>query len=241
MLLQLIIRRLMRNFGVDLVKYHPSSNHNARLFSLLKNIDCILDVGANEGQFGEFLRNFGYEKMIISFEPMKKAYNAMCNHRLGKNDPLWQKKNIALGNESGTKKINISEYSPSSSLQEMLPLHEQIFSGTNYIDEESIKIEKLDDIYDSLCLVNKNVFLKIDTQGFEYEVLKGAKESLKFIDLIQVEMSFKPLYQNEVLFHEMHKLIVSMGYHIVSIVPQVFDEKTWELIQVDCVYSRNDN
>ena len=76
-------------------------------------------------------------------------------------------KNIALGNESGTKKINISEYSPSSSLQEMLPLHEQIFSGTNYIDEESIKIEKLDDIYDSLCLVNKKVFLKIDTQGLE--------------------------------------------------------------------------
>ena len=54
-------------------------------------------------------------------------------------------------------------------------------------------------------------------------------------------MSFKPLYQNEILFHEMHKLIVSMGYHIVSIVPQVFDEETWELIQVDCVYSRNDN
>ncbi len=240
MSLQLLFRRLLRKFGVDVVKYKPSSNHNARLFYLMENIDVVLDVGANEGQYGEYLRNFGYKNLIISFEPMEQAYSELCNNKEAKDDSLWLKKNIALGDEIGEKNINISKYSPSSSILEMLPLHEKIFSGTDYIGEESIKIEKLDNVFQSLCTNSSKVLLKIDTQGFEYEVLKGAKKSLDYISLIQLEMSYKPLYQNELLFDEMHEFLSSRGYYLVSVSPQIFDEKTWELIQVDALYKRHD-
>ena len=70
--------------------------------------------------------------------------------------------------------------------------------SSKYIDSEQVKIIKLDDIFKKFYKKSKNIMLKIDTQGYEFEVIKGSVNSLKFIKCIQVELSFVELYKNSI-------------------------------------------
>lgn len=83
-----------------------------------------------------------------------------------------------------------------------------------------------------------NVYLKIDTQGFESRVIKGAERSLLQISTIQLEMSLIPLYQDELLFSDLHSILSKKGYSMVSIEQGIVDKNSGQLLQVDAVYHR---
>ena len=80
--------------------------------------------------------------------------------------------------------------------------------------------------------------MKIDTQGFEEKVIKGAENSLRFIDIIQIEMSLTPLYRGEILLPEMYALLRKKGYEMVSIEQGFSDSRSGVLLQVDGIFSR---
>ncbi len=236
--LKSLFRRWLRQCGYDLVRYAPASHPDARLQRMLETygIELVLDVGANTGQFGRELRALGYQGRIVSFEPQQTAF-AELNRRAAR-DGNWQAFNYALGDSPGAGTLNLAGNSFSSSLLEMLPAHVQFAPQSAVIGQQSTEIKTLDTVCEAIGAKGQPIFLKIDTQGFEPQVLRGAGHSLPLIDTIQLELSLLPLYRGEVLFAELYQWLTRAGYQLVSLRQGFSDEKTGQLLQVDAIFHR---
>jgi len=200
------------------------------------NIVTILDVGANTGQFAYYTRKMGYQNRIVSFEPLSSAF-AILN-QFAKNDRNWQIENCAIGNQDGEIEINVSQNSQSSSILNMMPEHVQSAPDSAYMGKEKVEIHNIDSIISEYTDNLEQTYLKIDTQGFEKNVLMGAKESLKTIKGLQLELSLVELYQGETLITEMLNLIKELGFTIFSLEPGFYDKNTGQLLQVDGIFYR---
>lgn len=231
--------RILRNFlGFDIVRYSASVHPLARRALLLKNygVDMVLDVGASAGYFGQQLRSIGYRGRILSFEPLSSAYATLLQ-TIG-TDLTWTAHNFALGSMAATATINIAKNSYSSSLNQMLPAHLKAAPWSEFIGTEQVEVKTLDSIFAEVAALRHNILLKIDTQGSELEVLKGATSTLPKIGTIQLEMSLVPLYENDVLFPDMHKYLCEMGYELVGMEPGFTDRTTGRLLQLDGIFHR---
>lgn len=242
-----LIKRMLRLAGYDIGRYDPRldiarvdpAGHylvKRRALLDLYKIDLVLDVGANTGQYGELLRAIGYKGRIVSFEPLRAEYEKL--NRIASDDGGWIAFNYALGDRDGTATINIAGNSYSSSLLHMLPTHLRSAPESKYVGSEEIRIRRLDDVFGDVCPKNSNVYLKIDTQGFEKPVLDGAVASLTHIDTIQIEMSLVPLYENQLLFIDLFRFLVDKGYRPVQFEPGFADEATQHLLQMDGIFRR---
>ncbi|MDP8265647.1 MAG: FkbM family methyltransferase [Candidatus Aceula meridiana] len=233
-----IIKQIINKSGYDIVQFHPDSSllDRRRKLMVSERINVVLDVGANSGQFAQELRSVGCRERIVSFEPLSSAYAKLAsNSRL---DVSWEVFNLALGDKDGKAIINIAENSQSSSILKMLPAHLKSDPNSGHVGQEEIEIAKLDSVFGLLHLEGKSIYLKIDTQGFEESVLRGAENSLQFIDTIQLEMSLTPLYCGELLFPEMHALLCGKGYQMISIELGFADPCTGRVLQVDGIFHR---
>jgi FkbM family methyltransferase len=228
------IQKILHKFGYQINKY-PDLDVRRRIKIAQHNgIDMLLDVGANQGQYAMQMRKAGYTNEIISFEPIKSVYQKLLEN--SKEDPLWAAENYALGNEDKSETINISGHSLSSSILGMLPKHVEFAPDSGYIGTEQITVKKLDSFFDSLFDKGNNIMLKIDTQGYEKQVLEGAINSLKNIRLLQLEMSLTRLYEDEMLIDEMMLFIKNLGFNLISFENGIYDFETGELLQVDGVF-----
>ncbi len=223
--------------GIEIVKY-PTDELSRRI-ALLKhhNIDAILDIGANIGQYGGEMRNLGFKGTIFSFEPMKEAYGKLVKNAAG--DSNWKTFNFSIGEKDGQTTINVAKNSVSSSLLDNLPQLTESAPEAAFVEKETIEIRKLDSIFDELNLTNKNVYLKIDTQGYEEMVLLGAQESLKKVKGIQIEMSFIPSYKGTLTFEEIKTRLTNSGFQLVAIENGFYDKKTGKQLEVDGIFYRN--
>lgn len=234
-----LLRRNLWKTGYDISRFEPAFHPVSLRKKLLESndIDTVLDVGANSGQYAlELRKDLGYKNRIVSFEPLTSAYSLLKTNSA--RDNCWDIFNFALGNKEEKKNLNISGNSVSSSFLEMLPVHEKSAPESGYIDKETIEIKTLDSIFSSICIPENNIYLKIDTQGFESKVLQGAEKSLYKIDIVQMEMSLVPLYDGEILFNEMCMLMAKRGYSLFSIEPVFSDPETGQLLQLDGVFKR---
>lgn len=233
--LLLKLKRAFNNScGMEILKY-PTPELDRRI-KLLKNfnIDVIIDVGANIGQYGSELRNIGYKGRIISFEPTSEAFEKL--QKTASKDNLWEVHHISLGERDGESTINISKNSVSSSILNDLPQLTDSAPEATFIKKETIKIKKLDSIFDNLNIKGKNIYLKIDTQGYEKMVLDGAVESLKNVLGIQIEMALIPSYEGCLTFEEMSDKLKNLGFKLTTIESGHYNKKTGELIEVDGVF-----
>lgn len=235
--MNIIIKKGLRNVNSIRKKYFGNYLMHNRI-KLLKHFDIqtLLDVGANTGQFAYYTRKLGYENTIVSFEPLTSAFGVL--QKFAKGDPNWQIKNCAIGDTDGTVEINISANSQSSSILDMMPVHIKSAPDSAYGGKEMINIHKIDTIIHKYTNELDKTFLKIDTQGFEKNVLMGAKESLKSIKGLQLELSLVELYQGETLITEMLNIIKELGFTIFSLEPGFYDKDTGQLLQVDGVFYR---
>ncbi|MDT8388828.1 MAG: FkbM family methyltransferase [Thiogranum sp.] len=236
--LKKLIHKIAREAGFDIIRYKPRTHPLARRKKILDtyNIDLLLDVGANIGQYGEEMREIGYAGRLISFEPMSKAFGILKEK--AQYDNLWEVHNFGLGDREETASINISGNSFSSSMLNMLPSHLKSAPASEYVDQETIQVKVLDGILPGLVTDAKHIYLKIDTQGFEENVLKGAENSLASIDTLQVEMSLVPLYENGLLFDQLYKLLYDRGYRLMALEPGFTDPDTGQLLQADGIFHR---
>lgn len=234
------IKEVFRKLGFDLTRYNPVSSCNARIlqFFLIYKINTVLDIGANIGQFAMGLRESGYKDRIISFEPLSEAYSHLLIN--SKKDPNWIiAPRMAIGNEEGKKTINISGNSYSSSILEMTETHIKGAPDSAYIDSEEIYINKLDNIWETFLKNKDSIFIKIDVQGYELEVLEGAINTLPKIKGIQVELSLVPLYKNQLLFLDMLDYIINLGFELYDILPGFRDKQSGKLLQFDAIFFRS--
>jgi len=232
------IRRIVRRCGYDVIRYSPIKPATARIVRILDDhdIDIVLDVGANAGQYAKKLRDAKYRGKILSFEPLISVYKELKDN--ARNDKFWDVYNFALGDKEETALMNIAGNSYSSSLLDMLPSHVNSAPESKYVGQEKVEIKTLDSLFSSLCSRTDRVFLKIDTQGYEKNVIEGAKESLESIDYIQLEMSLIPLYKDELLFNEMCIKLNQIGYSLISIERGFTDKDTGRLLQIDGIFCR---
>jgi FkbM family methyltransferase len=200
-------------------------------------VDLVFDIGANVGQFSSELRFFGYKGKIVSFEPLSKAHSEL--QRVSFGDSEWEiYSRCALGDHNGETEINIAGNSQSSSLLPMLDSHLSAAPHSAYVGRESVPLLTLDSVAPEYLAKYKNPFLKIDTQGFEWQVLGGAKNVLPHMRGVLLELSLIHLYEGEHLWREMIDHLESEGF-ILWALQQVFtnplDGRTF---QVDGIFFR---
>lgn len=229
---------VLRKIGLQINKY-PTCFLKRRL-QLIKEykINKILDIGANRGQYAVKLRKMGFKGDIVSFEPLSSAFRKLSE--TAKPDKHWNINNFALGNEDTIGFINIAANSYSSSLLDMLEAHKNASPGSVYIDKEEIQIKRLDSIFYQYYNEKDKIMLKIDTQGFEKNVIDGAENSIVNIVLMQLETSIIPLYNNELLLAEMLKYLESRNFKLIALENGFENPVNHHLLQVDCILINND-
>lgn len=211
----------------------PIEAHLARLVHGLE-IDCVLDVGAHVGNFGASLRANGYAGRIISFEPV--APNAArLRERL---DPEWLLVEKAVGSTAGRQSMNLTAGSAQHSLH--LPsqygheLRPKLFVD---VGAELVDVIRIDDIFSEFVLSGERVFLSIDAQGHDLEVLRGAERSLGSIDALLLELGLRHVYQGQPDYLETLRWLRDRGFEPTGIFPFFDDPGGW-VVEAKCFCRR---
>jgi FkbM family methyltransferase len=200
-------------------------------------VDCIVDVGANQGQYRDFLRDeVHYDGLIISFEPDPDCFAVLSTRQ--EMDDKWVILNYALGQEVKKLDFNIMKSSVFNSFLEPDSSETQLFSTSNSI-LKTIKIEakRLDEMIVKLKADHQfnNIYLKIDTQGFDLEVFEGASGCLDQIRAVQTEVSVLPIYKHMPSFDSSLKLFRSKGFE-VSALYSLGEDRFPHAVEFDCIY-----
>jgi FkbM family methyltransferase len=236
-----VLKNITRNFGFEIIRFTPQASNTARLKHFLSyyKFNLVFDVGANTGQYASGLREFGYEGRIVSFEPVPSAYSLLKIQ--SDKDVNWKiAPRCAIGNQDGEIEINISDDTQCSSLLALTDEHLDAFPNSSYSITEKVKVFKLDTVAKNFLNGNSDVILlKIDTQGYEKQVIEGAKEFLPNILGLQVELSLTHLYKDEVLYDEMIVFLSELGFNLYAIIPGFTDTTTGKMLQMDGLFLRN--
>lgn len=231
------MKELALKAGVEVNWYTPAESNKARLFKLLDfhKIDTILDVGANDGGYGELLRKGGYGGAILSFEPLADAYEKLLCATAG--DKRWHvAPRMAIGATNGEIEINISGNSTSSSILPMKALHESAAPQSRYVGTETVPVRSLDEFAHPVLDQAHAILLKIDTQGYEMPVLDGATRLLERVVGVQIELSLAPLYDGQKLFLEVIDWLALRGFELWSVIPGFVDSNSGRMLQMDGVF-----
>jgi FkbM family methyltransferase len=202
------------------------------------DIDLVLDVGANVGNYARYLRAIGYKGTIVCFEPLSDAYSRL--QILASRDTLLElAPRMALGDKDGDVLINIAGNSESSSILEMLDSHKNAAPDSIYVGSERAPLRKLDDVAPIFFFDKKAAFLKIDAQGYESRVLDGATNILSKIKGIQLELSLVQFYAGETLYRELIDRIESHGFKLYDLNPVFADDVTGRTYQLDGIFFKD--
>ena len=233
------VRRILQRAGYDLVRKQVINPAASRRTIMLRyhGIQTVLDVGANMGQYGTELREWGFEGRIISFEPTSAAFKALSERAAA--DGHWRVFNFAVGAEDGEAEISIaSNYGASSSFMPMLDTHRDCSPDVEFVGIEKVKVKTLDDALANVVAPDESLMLKMDVQGFEHLVLRGATTILPSVQIIECELSFVPLYDGQLIFPQMLEIIDSLGFTPVGFNPIFSNPVTGHSLSVDGVFAR---
>lgn len=200
-----------------------------------RGIETVLDIGANVGQYGSLTRSAGFDGTIISCEPLSGAFAQL--ERRARRDPAWTTLNVAVGSAPGTATINVSENSFSSSIRDMTSAHLDTAPASRFIATEEVQVTTVADLVQDHALDPSRTLLKIDTQGFEDQVLRGAGDLIGRVAAIQLELSFVELYEGQSLFDDLVAAMAADGYRIHQLDPGISD-RDGRLLQVDGLFVR---
>jgi FkbM family methyltransferase len=244
-----VVRRVSDRLGYPIIARWrldklDQSTHLRELFDML-GIDCVLDVGANIGQFHDFLRlHVGYAGCIVSFEPVREMYDRL--RRAARADAAWSVHPFALGEQDGSAEIAVMVERTLSSL---LPRNEESLRAMGYekylretevAHTETISVRRLDRIFDEVVPPGvTRVFMKTDTQGYDMAVVRGASGCLDRLPAIQVELPVREVYRGAPDYLRSLAELSSMAYELTGLFP-VQRDATLRVVNVDAVLVRHD-
>src|SRR5947209_8326987 len=140
-----LIKNLIRRFGYEVRRFDSRYSEGARLNSMLgaHAIDLVFDIGANVGQFGLTLREWGYRGRIVSFEPLSTARGKL--QKVASRDSCWEVADrVAIGGSNGEVELHIAGNSVSSSILDMLDSHRSAAPESAYVAREPVEVRPLD-------------------------------------------------------------------------------------------------
>jgi FkbM family methyltransferase len=234
------VHRGLRRAGWDLVRHDPANFPELARAELLRahGIDLVVDVGANSGVLAAGLRSQGYSGRIVSFEPSSAAFAELAAASVA--DPEWTARRLALGATAGEVTLNVAGNSSSSSLLPMTSLHVESAPESAYVATETVELATLDSLREELVRPGDRVYLKLDVQGFELEVIKGAADVLPQVQVVDTELSLVPLYEGAPRLQEVVDVLAGHGFVLRSLSPVFVDPETGRLLQVDGLFTRAD-
>jgi FkbM family methyltransferase len=185
----------------------------AQIKSLLDTlaINCVIDAGANQGQTVKLLRGLGFKGYIYSFEPLGRSYSVL--ERVCQKDPKWQGFQVALGEASKTLQLHVNP--ASNEMSSLLNFHHP----PQGMFKETVQVITLDSIFSSLMksIAEPRVFLKIDTEGYDLKVFRGATNSLPQILALQAELFGHPVYKQAPHYLEALREYEQAGFKLVQL------------------------
>lgn len=233
------LKRFLLKHGWLVSRVTPANWPPLRIARMLEAhaIGTVLDVGANVGRYAEGLFDAGYGGRVVCFEPVSSAYRQLV--RNSRRNSRWiVATRCALADYDGEASINVSADLDSSSLLEPTNLARRIAPGVSCVRTETVPVRTLASAAQAYVEPDSRVFVKLDVQGAEEQVLSGAGALMDAIWGVQQEMSLFELYEDQKLFREMLDSRHLEGFELHALLPGFSDFKTGTLLQVDGVFFR---
>lgn len=229
------IRKFLNSFG-----YEISKLDNVIIdISLGKwihklNIETIIDIGSNEGQFINGVNEILPGRKFFAFEPIKAMYEKLLENTKTKNVKAF---NMALSDENGSSEINVSKNFESSSLLNRAAILKKAYPESEYVRKETIQVGRLDDML-SVGDLKGNTLLKIDVQGFEHKVIAGGKKIIDAVAAVIIEFSYEPIYEGQWLFDETYRYFTDNGFKFIGMASQVSSKSVELPLYGDAIFVR---
>jgi FkbM family methyltransferase len=233
------LRRRLWRLGWDVHRFDPDLTIEAFVTTVLTThrVNCVIDVGARIGDYGRWLRQIGYRGQIISFEPVAEHVRALTE--VAARDGRWTVLPFGLGSVSEARTISVTKSSDFTSLLTPRADATALFPGAAVDHEETVEIRRLDELFSTIMagIPNPRVYLKLDTQGSDVEVLRGAAGCLEHVLAGQTELSFVPLYEGQPSYLE---ALAELDRHQLAPAGFFVEARTsdWRLIEANCIIVR---
>lgn len=228
------IKAVFSIFGVEISRQKPVGRRRMQLMRQ-HDITTVIDVGANCGQYGNELREFGFEGRIISLEPLIAPFGQLRD--AAALDLGWDTFRFGASNSHQMAEMNVASNSVSSSVMEMADLHMLAAPNSRTIGREQVELVRLDSgIFE--IPAESNALLKLDVQGHELAALEGAAGLLDLIELIEMEVSIRELYSGQPLLLEAASEVESLGFELVALEHGFTDPRSGAPLQFDATFSR---
>jgi FkbM family methyltransferase len=230
------IHEAFHRCGFDIVPYTGRYFPSKRRIETMRATDVttVVDVGANEGQFVHEIRRDGWAGPVVSIEPLPAAYSALTDK--ASRDHLWTTINVAAGAARGVATLNIADNQVSSSLLAMDERHHAAAPGSRFIESIDVVVETIDSLAAEHHFAGR-FYLKIDTQGYELEVLEGAALTINACAAIEVELSLEQLYEGQTLMPEIVRWLLDHGFNATALWPS-FVRSDGVPLQMDGIFVR---
>lgn len=232
------IRHAIRACGWDIVRFNGHTNIDVRRQALLKRlgVTCVLDIGANIGEYAATLRRFGYHGQIISIEPTLEAFRVLQTR--GQGDSKWTTKRFAVSGRSGRCKIHVSANSVSSSLLDRTTRMSDAFPESEYVHSESVESITLAELLDDT--VPNIMWAKLDVQGSLGNILSATSGHFRTLAALEVEVALTEMYKGEPLFADVIQALQHEQFELVSLESNTIDRKCGAILEVNAMLVRSD-
>ena len=243
MLLPEYVHALMRRRGFDVVRWpsRPDGMLDWALEAVLRSrdINCVIDVGGNQGGFGKLVRRLGYTGRIVSFEPSPATLPALS--AVAARDGQWEVRPVGLSAEPGTAELILHEgpeldslYSALPGVVDEVPIMAEV--GTATVTLSTLAIE-----YPGIVsgLEAPRVLLKSDTQGHDAEVLMGAKGLPPEIVAVHVELAAQPIYDGQPRMTTVMDILLDDGFAPVAFRPFFHSSDGLRIAELDGLFMRS--
>lgn len=228
-----ILKGLFNLTGLDVSR--ASRNPSRTLLGLNQlPIRSVIDVGANTGQFARHISQFFPQAKLYCFEPLAEPFAELQRWAAAESGRVAVF-NVALGAEQGEAKMfRHVEHSASSSLLTTTEVCNQLYPQTKAQDSVSIKLTTLDAALAGEALP-REILVKLDTQGYERQVIRGATETLQKACAVIVEINLYRLYDQQPSFIELAAMLNELGFRYAGNLEQTCSP-TGEVVYVDSVF-----
>jgi FkbM family methyltransferase len=227
------VKHLLARVGVWIGR--PSDlSIDYHVVALLKKhgADCVVDVGANTGQFATAIRRAGYRGPIISFEPVPEAFAELQDRSAS--DPDWTVRRVAIGDHPGALELNVSEASNTSSFLEVKEEYLAGFPRARVRRTERVPMATVDDLLRETPF--ERIFLKTDTQGYDLKVLLGARQTVDRMIGIQIELSVVAIYEGMPNYVEALAALRGLGFALTG----MYRVPSFQVHEYDGVFIRDE-
>jgi len=242
-----IVRKILQSVGLDVRLVRNLQNAKSRSWEQRQDamwraflshaeIQTIIDVGANTGQFAAMINRQCPTAAIISFEPLDACQAEL--HQVLRNVPGSKIIKAAVGERSGSMQMHSSEFTPCSSLLQGTAHLGEDYEKAAVTTKIDVEVVTLDEALADVEL-KENLLVKFDVQGYEIPAIRGARNILSRTRIVICEVCFfRRLYAGQPLFHEVYEELRSHGFTYMGNAEQSFRQTDGRVVEADAVFEK---